>query len=236
MDTKFWGSSGWHLLHSIAYMYPEKPLELEKHKYNHFFTLLKDILPCKYCRSSISDFLKEIPIDDYLENRKRLRLWLYKIHNKVNDKLRSQGLIETPNPSLKYVDELYENKNKNITPLLGWDFIFSIVYNYNPDIHHNARNYKEFFELLGDLSPCKLYKRVYEDYQSEKPIIIALKNAIMFHKWFYNFQKKYLNIQGIKCNTYNAICKRYNAVKVKSCSKTKLTCRRGGFRRSFTRL
>jgi len=226
MDTKFWGSSGWKLLHTIAYQYPEKPLDIEKQRYNDFFTLLKNILPCKYCRASMLEFLNEIPIVNYLDNTLQLRHWLYKIHNKVNNKLRHQGLLTTPNPTLKQVDAIY--KEMKISPMLGWDFIFSIIYNYNPEVNNNPKHYEAFFNLLGEITPCKLYRRVYEDYKSVKPISTALKNTRMFHKWFYDFQKKYLEQQGIKCNTYSDICKRYNAVKVKSCSKKKLTCRRGG--------
>ena len=56
MDTRFWGPSGWQLLHSITNKYPNNPDKLEKDAYEIFFKSLPFILPCIYCRNSLTEY------------------------------------------------------------------------------------------------------------------------------------------------------------------------------------
>ena len=99
MDTRLWGPPAWILLHTLAYHY--KP-EL-KSEYKIFFNNLKYVLPCIYCRVSFTEYTEALPIDSYLKSRDDIFKWLYEIHNMVNDKLRSQGLIHWENPSLSEI-------------------------------------------------------------------------------------------------------------------------------------
>ena len=62
-------------------------------------------MPCKYCRESYQDFIKEHPIDKNLNTRKQLTKWLYDIHNKVNHKL---GVPDCDIPSFKDIQDKYE--------------------------------------------------------------------------------------------------------------------------------
>ena len=43
MDTRFWGPSGWKLLHLITYGYPQEPTLENRHTYGLFFNSLKYI-------------------------------------------------------------------------------------------------------------------------------------------------------------------------------------------------
>jgi hypothetical protein len=109
--TKVWGPAGWLFLHCITFGYPyridtTKKEDIEKmNKYKEFFTLIGDILPCKYCRESYQDFLKEHPIEPHLNTRKEFTRWFYDIHNKVNHKL---GIPECEIPSFESVSQEYE--------------------------------------------------------------------------------------------------------------------------------
>jgi hypothetical protein len=66
--------------------------------------------------------------------------WLYDIHNRVNGKLRGQGLLTTPNPSWVSVHAKYKKQQAGLcdsSPLLGWDFMTSVAFttpalNYKP--------------------------------------------------------------------------------------------------------
>ena len=119
MDTKFWGPSGWKLLHTIAFN------ELkDKASIKEFFELIPFILPCKFCRASMSEYMDEDPVD--VSSRLALSKWLWRIHNKVNDKLRGQGLLKTKNPSFDTVAKMYDN----VEVFEGWDFLFSIAENH----------------------------------------------------------------------------------------------------------
>jgi hypothetical protein len=220
MDTKFWGSDGWKLLHTIAYIYPEKPLIHIQKAYYNFYTLLKDILPCKYCRASFDIFLKELSIKPYLTSPRNLRLWLYRIHNKVNNKLRKQGLLKKPNPTLQYVDNMYDKIIKNGREYafklnIGWDFLFSIIYNYNPDVH-SKEVYEQWFNLLAEISPSDAYKYIYANMP---PILAALTSSASLQRWFYEFHKQYMtNALHLNCPSFSKTCDRYESIRVPSCN------------------
>lgn len=111
MMTKVWGPTGWLFLHCVTFGYPYaiNPKNYEhsykKEQYRNFFMSVGNVLPCKYCRESYKDFVKVLPIDKFLNTRKDLCLWLYKIHNMVNEKL---GVPKSDIPSFTEIQEFYE--------------------------------------------------------------------------------------------------------------------------------
>jgi hypothetical protein len=219
MDTKFWGPDGWRLLHTITYLYPEKPtLEIKK-LYKEFFNALKDILPCRYCRASFNQYIHELPIEPALSSTKKLRLWLYRIHNKVNNKLRKQGLLTTENPTLAYVDSIYiGNLDMNLEDIIGWDFIYSIIYNYSPYGNIDPQIYKTWFNLLGDIAPNPYYRSLFK---KQPPITTVLSNASDLQHWYFNFQRNFLKANHYPCPSFKKTCDYYNIAKVQSCSDNK---------------
>lgn len=105
-----WGPGLWKSSHIITFNYPESnPTKKQQHDTKQFFTLLGDMLPCPFCVASYKGFIKELPIDNYLGSRAKLTKWLYLIHNKVNRKLRMQGLLNKPDPSFEEVKKHYES-------------------------------------------------------------------------------------------------------------------------------
>jgi hypothetical protein len=113
MQTRVWGPAGWLFLHCIAQNYPHKPDQDKKISYFNFFNLVGQVLPCRYCRESYQDFIKEEGTClnmDVLESRETLSKWLYTIHNKVNKKL---GVSEVP--SFKEVWDRYESFRSKCT-------------------------------------------------------------------------------------------------------------------------
>jgi len=155
MNTKFWGPSGWKFLHSITAIYPEKPTLTDKMLMRDFMIILCDVLPCKYCRASFTKYSQSLDITPFLNTNTDMQEWMYKMHNKVNGKLRRQGFCTTENPSFesvrhKYIEEtviqlelIYEQvRVKKLSPSegmekmihlmcdMGYDFLGSIVFNY----------------------------------------------------------------------------------------------------------
>lgn len=106
--TKVWGPPGWFFLHAVTFGYPyeinSENIDRVRH-YANFFNSLGHVLPCKYCRNSYNEYLSELPVENFLKSRKDLTLWLYLIHNKVNDKL---GVAECDRPSFEEVENKYE--------------------------------------------------------------------------------------------------------------------------------
>lgn len=137
MDTRFWGPPGWRLLHLITFTYEPQ----QKQAVKELFSMLPFVLPCKYCRASLSEYMRKEPLEPALKSRASLTKWLYKIHNHVNAKLRGQGLLKDADPSFASVKKVYEERVAAgciRTEFEGWDFLFSIAENH--PFSHSAKN------------------------------------------------------------------------------------------------
>ncbi|NDA64895.1 MAG: hypothetical protein EBX50_23145 [Chitinophagia bacterium] len=124
MDTRFWGPSGWRLLHLVAHAAPSLPAT----QLHEFFSNLTYVLPCKFCRSSLTDYYTADPIPSKAADYAH---WLYRIHNRVNGKLRDQKLLKTADPSWETVKKRY--KDWLAAPcvkrrMVGWDFLGYLDY------------------------------------------------------------------------------------------------------------
>lgn len=123
MDTRFWGPSGWRLLHMTTFQAPTLPTS----SLHTFLTHLPYVLPCKYCRASLTDYYAADPIPEVAD----MAEWMYRIHNRVNGKLREQKLLETPDPKWAEIRERYTTWSAapcSTRRMVGWDFLFSIAY------------------------------------------------------------------------------------------------------------
>jgi hypothetical protein len=99
--------------------YPEKhPTRKQRHDYKQFFTLLGHVLPCNLCRDSYLKYIKELRLSSkVLRCRKSLVHWLFKIHNKVNRKLKCKVLsTEQLKKKYKFFDKF---RAKTCTPKYG---------------------------------------------------------------------------------------------------------------------
>jgi hypothetical protein len=126
MDTKYWGPSGWVLLHTISFS------KQDDSEITAFFSSLPYVLPCKYCRASLSEYMTENVLEDAVK-AKTVPKWLYIIHNCVNAKLRGQHLRVDDDPPFSKVNKLYSerlNASCTKTNFDGWEFLFSIVENH----------------------------------------------------------------------------------------------------------
>lgn len=140
MDTRFWGPSGWKFLHLMTFTYD--PTNQRKHM-RLFLESLPYVLPCKFCRASLTDYYSKHPFSSALESRARLTKWLYTIHNEVNEKLRKQDLNPHPDPTFQEVKQRYTTWIETSTPIerlqTYWDFLFSIAYCHPYDTAKNTK-------------------------------------------------------------------------------------------------
>ncbi len=124
MDTRYWGPSGWRLLHMISFAKPRDPAAVCA-----FFQTLPFVLPCKFCRQSLSSYYERDP-PDCAVREDRLGRWLWRIHNSVNAKLRKQGLPTAADPSFAKVKDIYQERLSagcSRTNFEGWEFLFSVA-------------------------------------------------------------------------------------------------------------
>ena len=213
MDTRFWGPDGWKLLHSIASNYPSHPTTIEKKTFKNFFYSVQYVLPCVYCRMSLQEYFKILPIDDYLNNNYDLSFWLYKIHNKVNGKLRKQGLNHEKNPSFQSIFQYYRNLVKdtnkaNCIEMPGWNFLYTIVFNY-PEFKNDIEeiryvNYMIFFKILPFVIPFKINIC---PHICDTNFMKIMNSRNSFKKWFFVLEKTVKSKFNQKCLKYNERCK-----------------------------
>jgi FAD-linked sulfhydryl oxidase len=98
------GRSTWHLLHSVAAKYPDTPSDTEKHSVVELFSSLQGLYPCEICRLHLAENLRAVPpLQDHINSRSELSLWVCQLHNVVNRELHKPVF----NCSLEALDELY---------------------------------------------------------------------------------------------------------------------------------
>ena len=217
MDTRFWGPSGWQLLHLVAEANPPKARD--------FFASIPTILPCKFCRQSSAEFLREHPV------RKPYDKWLYAFHNKVNAKLRGQAeedprvIVPPPNPSFEEVKERYAGylAREPCAPP-GLDFLLTIAYNYKfTEIENKDNVYRTFFGLLADVYPYPNLRTILQ----ENPIEIE-----HVFRWMYGVAEKLCAATGAShmLSSYHGLTQRLAFYKSGCAKKTYRgkTCRKIG--------
>jgi hypothetical protein len=150
MDTRFWGPSGWRLLHSITFAYTPNT---DRKAMQIFFEMLPFVLPCKYCRANLTEHMQKHPLAQALHSRETLTKWLWRIHNEVNAKLRSQKLSSEKDPPFEAVEKYYTDLLRTgctRTEFPGWDFLFSIA-----ECHPMSLVSKQSVPIQG-APPCDL--------------------------------------------------------------------------------
>jgi len=113
MMVKTWGPAGWVFLHCIAQNYPQQPTSKQQIDYFNFFKMVGNVLPCRYCRDSYQQYIKEpstLLNKNVMSNRQTMTRWLYDIHNKVNKKLEVTDI-----PTFEEVTEKYESFRSKCT-------------------------------------------------------------------------------------------------------------------------
>lgn len=154
MDSKIWGKMAWDTFFIFSRNYPEKiNLNNEEHKKiknstKKFYSSLKDILPCMYCRESYKRFWKSVPIEPYLTGRDKLTLWLYTIKNLVNKKLIDQQNIEYK----QNMEQLVIKDNATKSKIKKLDTIFYTK--ESPSLQTVINKYEKFRTTVCNSKKC----------------------------------------------------------------------------------
>lgn len=190
MDTRFWGPSAWQLFHLIAFRseYPDDVLNA-----------MKDVLPCKFCRESTTQFVKEHPL------RGDPGKWMYDIHNKVNAKLRKQAETDPTvvqpgdNPSFEDVKRRYMAMTPSNVP--GRDFLFTIAANYpeSPE-ESDMATHRHFLHVLAGAYPFEKLRKVVDEYVADSEPALGSRHSYM--KWMYGLLVRLSKAVGTRMPTY----------------------------------
>lgn len=190
MDTRFWGPSGWQLIHLIAFRSPH-PQE--------FLLMVKDILPCRFCRESTAQYTKELPM------MKDTGRWAYELHNKVNNKLRTQHkedaavLDPGPDPAFEEVKKKYMDMTPTSVP--GRDFLFSIAVNYPDEPEEkDMATQRMFIHKLAEVYPFESLRAKFREYLKNNEV--ALSSRYSYMKWMYGLLNELSSMINVQMPTY----------------------------------
>jgi len=180
MDTRFWGPSGWQLFHLVAFKSPPEGAR-------EVLDDMKDVLPCKFCRASTTQFVKDHP------PKAPYGKWLYEIHNMVNNKLRTQCAEDPkvinpgPDPDFEEVKAKYDRmKTPDAVP--GRDFLMAVSYNFPPSPEpKDMSTQREFLHHLAKAYPYPELRKVFQRYlKAHEP---ALTSQRSYTHWMYGLMK-----------------------------------------------
>jgi len=87
MPPQIWGPIFWSTMHIASLAYSDEPTERQKKNMRNFYESFVDVLPCPICRHHYEENLKELPLDEALESRMTLVMWVWNMHNKINVEL-----------------------------------------------------------------------------------------------------------------------------------------------------
>ena len=104
MNQKVWGPGTWLLLHSISFNYTTK----KRKEVENFLYSLNEVLPCRYCRESMTKHIKKYPPN--LNSRREFVTWMIDFHNLVNVSLNKP--IVSFDEAIKIYEKLYDKKLK----------------------------------------------------------------------------------------------------------------------------
>ena len=215
MQTSKWGSRGWKFLHCLPLCCKDELNSEQKAVWIEFIELLQKILPCKYCRASYANFIREDTLANSFDDPKfkghcqlALAHWLFTLHNKVNKKLEKDLCVNF------YEKCCQVGRNVRQWEEAFWDFIFTVAWNYQPEGWRRDA-YQRFFELLPSvLQSCDLGRRLAQclnmsDFQK------ALKNTNSMKEFIFELWKK-CNPQSVL--TFENIDNKYESWRSRTCS------------------
>lgn len=193
MDTRFWGPSGWQLFHLIAFKTPPEEAR-------HVLEDMKDVLPCKFCRASTTQFVKDHP------PRTPYGKWLYEIHNTVNQKLRTQCAedpkVIDPGPDPSY-EEIKARYDAMTTPdaVPGRDFLMAVAYNFpaSPE-PRDMSTQREFLHHLADAYPYPKLRAIVKAYVKAHEPTLSSQRA--YTHWMYGLLKELSEAVGVSIRSY----------------------------------
>lgn len=185
----------WYCIHIICKVYNPKG-EYAQSALICFFECLVDLIPDENACYSLNSFMKQNPIEKYLESNDKTFEWSYNLHNFLNIIKRRKGQ-KTYDISLREAKENYSHLTKKDWAHAVWFLIHFIAFNLPKKIERDiADSYKALIVSLRYLIPCPECSNHMHEYLSEnniEPFLIG-NREIFYWTWvFHNSVNKRIN-------------------------------------------
>lgn len=226
MQTSKWGGPAWYFNHKLPLFFPEILDENDVDLISSYLVLLKDILPCKYCRASYSNFIEEIPPKNFIEtppshykypknSRLSIAKWLEIIHDKVNTKLRKdkpQNFLKTCCAcDVGSVQKFCEN---------FWSFFFTIVWNYIDEEWRREALTKFVHLLKSILVRCPFGEKIVFAFDQNPLTNDTFASIERMKLWAYSVRKS-SNVVCGEVEDFEMINEKYESWRAGGCNEKK---------------
>jgi hypothetical protein len=188
----------------------------KRHEYNEWLSTIPYILPCKFCRASLISYYEELPPD--YTSAKTMSKWLWKIHGKVNNKLRGQGQQIPADPPFVAVYNKYSHVDPHECPDI-WPFLFSTAFQHPrstkslpmPDTPEGVRTCdlsepdKCRWNLMCASEKMPYFRRFWKALPNVLPDLVAIKWLQALMKNPMRVENKYQTLKWLY-RQYEAVC------------------------------
>lgn len=194
MHPLIWGKSFWtFLIFTVnSYYYGKTKLSYDEiHNVRRFFMSVGNVLPCKFaCKPNFYKNIKIIPIDNFLESKEDMMIWLYKIY--------SLTLYENNRQLISY-DEFINKNTKNVMNAVEFTF-YNIISDYpdNPSMD-DILQYKNFFNYFHELNILHNFYNFYKYHPIDKYFANS-KTLMTWINIYYPNIYKYNSIEKFTSN------------------------------------
>ena len=113
ISPKIWGPHFWYMMRCIASTYPNNPTIDNMTHAKIFYNELQYLLPCKKCRTSLTQHYEKYPIDEWLVNNTKLSEWVELIYMETTNSISKENNNKNTKKNTK--------KNKNTKRVIKFD-------------------------------------------------------------------------------------------------------------------
>jgi len=199
--SEIWMPHAMVFMHCIINTYPDSaPSPVQQYHYRRFFILLENVLPCVRCRRYYHDFMETRPLtSNVLQSREGMRQWIHRLYIFLVQK----GILEpgAVGRSCEEVDEKILERCQQEKKIFGaidervwrytrvwgphaWVFLHSVANTFPlRPTHAQKEQYRQFFDTLVYVLPCKICREHYAQWLRREPIALAVNSRSRLQAW-----------------------------------------------------
>lgn len=182
MQPAIWGPPLWRLMTDVAYK-ADRVQDTRVLKYvGVFFRSLAFLLPCKYCRHSYRQYVVQLDVRKYAQER-RLVQWVWHIKEMVNDKL---GRPDSARIDLPTFERRVNTCTHCAQPADVFDFLSILGLNYDASDRLKKKYMRIFHSVLPVVFPYPPLTAILDKYP-----LTDVSTQQIYLDWLYHVRSAY---------------------------------------------